>query len=106
MRKFSDQKGIWITKENLYEPNTSSLLEPVYNPHIYEDLCHAFHGIITGKRKCAGESIASDILYLFTASLIKSFNITTGTNEPLPTLEPKEGFTLGYQGFKAVITAR
>lgn len=44
--------------------------------------------------------------FLFTAALIKKFRFEPVENEPLPSLNPKIGFTLGYQGFKAVITPR
>lgn len=61
---------------------------------------------LTGKRMCLGESLAKNTYFLFTAGLIKKFKFEPVPNEPLPTLEPVNGFTLGYQGFKAVVTQR
>ncbi|KAK4014851.1 hypothetical protein OUZ56_027361 [Daphnia magna] len=40
------------------------------------------------------------------AALIKKFRFEPVPNEPLPSLDPTNGFTLGYQGFKAVVTPR
>ena len=55
---------------------------------------------------CMGESLARITYFLFTAALVKQFSFAPVPGEPLPTLEPINGFTLGYDGFRAVITTR
>jgi cytochrome P450 len=59
-----------------------------------------------GKRMCLGESLAKNAYFLFTASLIKTFRFDKVPNQPLPTLDPINGFTLGYDGFSAMVTPR
>lgn len=55
---------------------------------------------------CLGEVLAKNVYYLFTAALIKSFTIEKVPDQPVPTLDPINGFTLGYQGFKCVVIPR
>jgi methyl farnesoate epoxidase / farnesoate epoxidase len=62
--------------------------------------------IITGKRYCIGESLARNCHYLFVAALVKTFQFTKVPGQPLPTLNPVNGFTLGYDGFLAVAMRR
>jgi len=59
-----------------------------------------------GKRMCLGESLARNTYYLFTAAVLKTFQLETTPNEPPPTLDPVDGFTLGYQGYNAVLRPR
>ena len=59
-----------------------------------------------GSRNCLGESLARNSFYLFTTSLIKSFTFSPAPGQPLPSLEPINGFTLGYKGFEAVVSPR
>ncbi|XP_045035920.1 methyl farnesoate epoxidase isoform X4 [Daphnia magna] len=65
-----------------------------------------FYPFGLGKRMCLGESLAKNTYFLFTAALIKKFRFDPVPDEPLPSLDPTNGFTLGYQGFKAVVTPR
>ena len=60
----------------------------------------------TGKRECLGKSLAINTFFLFVAALVKSFNFSRVAGEELPTLDPINGFTLGYQGFSAVVESR
>ena len=55
---------------------------------------------------CLGDSLAKNTYFLFTAALIKQFRFEPTPNEPLPSLDPTNGFTLGYRGFKAVVVPR
>lgn len=55
---------------------------------------------------CLGESLAKNTYFLFMAGLIKKFRFEPVPGTPLPTVEPSNGFTLGYQGFEAVVTPR
>jgi methyl farnesoate epoxidase/farnesoate epoxidase len=55
---------------------------------------------------CLGDSLAKNTYFLFTAALIKQFRFEPAPNEPLPSLDPTNGFTLGYRGFKAVVVPR
>ena len=61
---------------------------------------------ITGKRECLGKSLAINTFFLFVAALVKSFTFSRVAGEELPTLDPINGFTLGYQGFSAVVESR
>lgn len=61
---------------------------------------------IIGKRMCSLDSLAKHTYYLFVAALVKKFKFQAAPNEPLPTPDPLNGLTLGYMGFKAVVTPR
>lgn len=54
----------------------------------------------------SGEALAKNTYFLFTAALVKSFSFHTVAKDCLPTLEPINGFTLGYKGFEAVVIPR
>ncbi len=62
--------------------------------------------VFTGKRQCIGESLAKNTYYLFVAALVKTFHFSAVAEQPLPTLNPLNGFTLGYEGFLAVTHRR
>lgn len=55
---------------------------------------------------CLGESLAKNTYFLFTASLVKKFQFKSVPNRPLPSLDPNNGFTLGYKGFEAIVVPR
>lgn len=55
---------------------------------------------------CLGESLAKNTYFLFTTALFKKFRLEAIPNEPLPSLQPTNGLTLGYEGFKAVAVPR
>lgn len=59
-----------------------------------------------GKRFCLGESLAKNTYFLFTASLVKQFKFKAIPDQPLPTLDPINGFTLGFKGFKSLVIPR
>ena len=59
-----------------------------------------------GRRMCLGESLARNTYFLFTAALMKTFRFERVKGQAEPTVEPINGFTLGYQGFPAVISTR
>jgi hypothetical protein len=53
-----------------------------------------------------GEPLARNTVFLFVASLVKTFEFNSVPNEPLPTLEPEAGIVLGPKPFKAVVIPR
>jgi methyl farnesoate epoxidase/farnesoate epoxidase len=55
---------------------------------------------------CSGEALAKNTYFLFTAALVKLFQFKPVQGQPLPTLDPINGVTLGYEGFKAAVLAR
>lgn len=55
---------------------------------------------------CLGEPLTRNSYFLFTAALVKTFHFSAVPGEQLPTLEPVAGFTLAYDGFKAVAKIR
>ncbi|KAI9552865.1 hypothetical protein GHT06_020749 [Daphnia sinensis] len=59
-----------------------------------------------GKRMCLGEPLTRNSYFLFTSSLVKTFEFSAVPGQPLPTLEPVVGFTSAYDGFKAVAKPR
>jgi len=59
-----------------------------------------------GKRLCLGELLARNTYFLFTAALMKTFWFEMVKGQPAPTVEPINGFTLGYQGFPVLISPR
>jgi len=65
-----------------------------------------FYPFGLGKRMCSGEALAKNTYFLFTATLVKLFQFKPVQGQPLPTLDPINGVTLGYEGFKAAVLAR
>lgn len=61
---------------------------------------------LSGKRSCLGEQLARASYFLFTASLIKAFTFSPVTAGVLPSLVPREGFTLAHQPFCALLISR
>lgn len=59
-----------------------------------------------GKRQCLGEPLARNSFFLFTAALVKAFQLEAVPARPLPSLDPLTGVTNGYQGFQAIVTPR
>ena len=55
---------------------------------------------------CPGESLAKNTFYLFLTSLVKTFEFSAVSDHPMPTLNPRNGFTLGYEAFEAVVKPR
>nr|CAH0098576.1 unnamed protein product [Daphnia galeata] len=66
----------------------------------------AFTPFGIGKRICLGEPLARNTVFLFVASLVKTFELKSVPNKPLPTLEPEAGIILGPKPFKAVVIPR
>ena len=59
-----------------------------------------------GKRKCIGESVAKNTVFLMFANVIKKFNVTTSRSYPLPDENPVGGLTIGPQKFYAEVSLR
>lgn len=59
-----------------------------------------------GKRKCIGESVAKNTVFLMFANVLKSFNFKTCRSSPLPSEDPVGGLTIGPQEFYAEISIR
>ena len=55
---------------------------------------------------CLGEPLTRNSYFLFTSALVKMFQFSVVPGQPPPTLEPVAGFTLAYDGFKAVAKLR
>nr|QST15065.1 CYP370A3 protein [Diaphanosoma celebensis] len=113
-------QGYTIPKGSVVQMNLYSVhLDPVYwdDPEVFDPTRHLdVEGKIirtdhlipfgAGKRSCPGESLAKNTFYLFLTSLVKKYNFSAVGGQPLPTLNPRNGFTLGYEGFEAVVTLR
>jgi len=59
-----------------------------------------------GKRKCIGESIAKNTVFLIFANVVKKFNFKTISSDPLPSDDPVGGLTIGPQKFYANVSIR
>ena len=56
---------------------------------------------------CLGEPLARNTFYLFTTAIVKQFKLEpVGGTQFMPTLEPDNGLTMGYRGFKAIMKRR
>ncbi|EFX83960.1 hypothetical protein DAPPUDRAFT_47261 [Daphnia pulex] len=66
----------------------------------------AFTPFGLGKRICLGEPLARNTVFLFVASLVKTFEFQSVPNEALPTLEPNSGILSSPKPFKAVVIPR
>nr|QST15063.1 CYP370A1 protein [Diaphanosoma celebensis] len=118
--KDTQLQGFTIPKDsivliNFYSVNSS--VDIWKDPHLFRperhlnsegqiDKSEHFYPFGIGKRTCLGEPVARNSFYLFVTSLIKSFTFSAVPGRPLPTLEPRNGFTLGYKGFEAVVAPR
>ena len=60
--------------------------------------------IVLGKRKCLGERVAKNTIFLFLANLIKNFHFVTPNGQTLPDTEPNGGLTLAPKEFKIKIS--
>ena len=54
-----------------------------------------------GKRRCLGETIAKNTVFLMFSNIMKNFSFEVLDSHPLPNLEPVGGLTVGPQAFKA-----
>jgi len=113
-------QGHSIPKGTLVHVNIYSVhMDETYwkDPHVFRPERHLndqgkvvksdhFMPFGVGKRNCVGESLAKNTYFLFTTSILKMFHIERVPNEPLPTLDPINGFTLGCKPFKAVLRER
>ena len=59
-----------------------------------------------GKRKCIGESVAKNTVFLMFANVIKKFNINPSKSHSLPDENPVGGLTIGPQQFFAEVSLR
>ncbi|KAF4519623.1 hypothetical protein B566_EDAN003790, partial [Ephemera danica] len=59
-----------------------------------------------GKRRCLGEALAKNNLFLFFAALLQNFKFLTTPGEEPPTLIPFDGVTLSPQPFKGIVQPR
>ena len=59
-----------------------------------------------GKRKCLGESIARNTIFLMFSNLMKNFEFEASRSHPLPNEDPNGGLTIGPQMFKAKVKKR
>jgi Cytochrome P450 len=105
IRTYSDPSAISARTEKSSERTTFCLLEQV-NLLILLQLNFSTKLLIIGKRQCIGESLARNTYYLFVAALVKTFRFSAVAGQPLPTLNPKNGVTLGYEGFPAITHRR
>lgn len=109
-RKFSVLRGTWLqTAENWSKLITSYrsalvIFKFLQHSNRWFDLCNIFTTL--GKRACLGEPLARNTYFLFMTSLLKTFEFRPVPDRPLPTLKPKNGLTLGYDGFEAIVTPR
>ena len=59
---------------------------------------------MAGKRKCLGEKVAKNTIFLFLANLIKNFKFSVPDNAILPDTETNGGLTLAPKEFKVQIS--
>ncbi|KAF6201208.1 hypothetical protein GE061_005655 [Apolygus lucorum] len=59
-----------------------------------------------GKRKCIGESLAKEELFLFLGNLLHEFRVSPVPGTPIPTLRGLDGATVCPQTFQCVFTPK
>nr|QSD59127.1 CYP370A15 [Diaphanosoma celebensis]QST15067.1 CYP370A5 protein [Diaphanosoma celebensis] len=113
-------KGFTVPKGSIVSINIHSVHNEVAywkDPHVFRPERHLdargkvirtdhFLPFGAGKRLCIGESLAKNTFYLFVTALVKTLRFSAVPGQPLPTLNPRNGFTLGYEGFLAVTHRR
>ena len=70
--------------------------------HESKDICLFFP---TGKRKCLGEKVAKNTIFLFLANLMKDFKFSVPDNAVLPDTETNGGLTLSPKEFQVQISS-
>jgi len=59
-----------------------------------------------GKRKCIGESIAKNTVFLMFANAVKKFHLSALSSDPLPNEDPVGGLTIGPQKYYVSLQVR
>lgn len=59
-----------------------------------------------GKHRCMGELMARANIFLFTTTLLQSFNFKVPPGHPIPTDEPVDGATASIQQYTALVINR
>lgn len=103
-RQNIDQNRPSFTFQRRYIVAVIRIFQQQHYRKLFVGFCHLLD--IIGKRACLGEPLARNTYFLFTASLLKVFEFHPLPDRPLPTLKPKNGLTLSYDGFEAIVTPR
>lgn len=59
-----------------------------------------------GKRVCAGEALARNILFLFLATFFDKYSVSLPKGDPVPSTEALTGFTTAPKPFRVQVNAR
>jgi len=62
--------------------------------------------LITGKRRCLGETLARSSLFLFFSTLLHNFSISVPSGYPTPSPDSYDGITLSPKPFYARLVPR
>ncbi|KAK5640616.1 hypothetical protein RI129_011427 [Pyrocoelia pectoralis] len=111
--------GYFIPKDTTLIANTESILSNEkagwINPEIFNpdrflkddalEIPDYFVPFGLSKRRCTGESVARQVLFLIIAGLLQKFKFEAVPDDP-PSTEYVDGFTEGVKPFKAIISLR
>ncbi len=70
------------------------------------DLAQLIMAFSVGKRRCAGENLARQELFLLLAHLFQKFSITPDPTEPIDSVNPMAGFGRFCKPYKVVAVPR
>lgn len=62
--------------------------------------------VFSGKRRCMGENLARNSLFLYFAAFMQAFDIGVPDGSPLPNIRPNDGITLQPKPFEIQLTPR
>lgn len=86
---------------NVFRPERFLNENGEYIPHTEQ-----FFPFGLGKRRCMGENLAKNSLFLYFATFMHAFNMIVPNNVPLPNIEPNDGITLQPKPFQLQLKPR
>lgn len=76
------------------------------NGSLNTDLAQQIMPFSVGKRRCAGENLARQEIFLLLAHLFQKFSFSSDPNEPIDTVTPTTGFGRFLKPYKVVAVPR
>lgn len=65
-----------------------------------------YFSLLIGGRRCPGQPVAEVIIFIFMATILKSYTVTTLPNEPKPTTKLQVGITMRPFPYKVLVKPR
>lgn len=81
---------------------------PVFFPadSWHKQTCYLCYFSYSGGRRCTGQPVAEVIIFIFIASILRSYKITAVPEEPTPTTKLQLGFTMRPYPYNVLVQPR